>query len=72
MNAFSSVGMAQSANAFQSPIVRWGMPAMTTAIIVALAFLVIEDRTPRLAMLGVAAADLLVTPQILKRAARSA
>lgn len=45
------------------------MPAMTTAIIVAVAFLVIQDQTLRLLMLGVAAADLLVTPQILKRAA---
>ncbi|OYR58405.1 hypothetical protein [Halorubrum halodurans] len=63
--------MAQSANALQSPIVRWGMPAMTAAIIVALAFLVVEDQTLRLAMLGVAAADLLVTPQVLKRAARN-
>lgn len=45
---------------------------MTTAIIVAVAFLVIEDQTFRLMMLGVAAADLVVTPQILKRAARSA
>lgn len=64
--------MSQSANIFQSPVVRWGMPAMTTAIIVAVAFLVIEDQTFRLMMLGVAAADLVVTPQILKRAARSA
>lgn len=48
------------------------MPAMTATIIVAIAFLVVEDQTLRLAMLGVAVADFLVTPQILKRAARSA
>lgn len=42
---------------------------MTTAIIAAVAFLVIEDQTLRLMMFGVAAADILVTPQILKRAA---
>lgn len=64
--------MSQSANIFRSPVIRWGMPAMTTAIIVAIAFLVVEDQTLRLAMLGVAVADLLVTPQILKRAARNA
>ena len=63
--------MSQSANMFRSPVVRWGMPAMTATIIVAIAFLVTEDQTLRVAMLGVAAADLLVTPQILKRAARS-
>lgn len=45
---------------------------MTTAVIVAIAFLVVEDQTVRLAMLAVGAADLLVTPQILKRAARNA
>lgn len=48
------------------------MPAMTAAVIVAIAFLAIEDQTLRLAMLGVAVADFFVTPQILKRAARSA
>lgn len=64
--------MAQSPNLFRSPLFRWGLPAMTTAIIVAIAFLLVEDRTLRLVMLAVAAVDLLVTPQILKRAARNA
>ncbi len=64
--------MSQSANVFRSPVVRWGMPGVTATIIVAIAFLVVEDQTLRLAMVGVAAADLLVTPQILKRVARSA
>ncbi len=63
--------MSQSANVFRSPVVRWGVPAMTATVIVAIAFLVVEDQTLRLAMLGVAAADFFVTPQILKRAARS-
>lgn len=61
--------MAQSPNLFRNPLFRWGLPAMTTVMIVAIAFLVVEDRTLRLAMFAVAAADLLVTPQILKRAA---
>lgn len=72
MHIFKSLGMSNSANIFQSPIVRWGMPAITTAIIVAVALLVIQDQTFRLVMLGVAVADLLVTPQILKRAAQTA
>jgi len=44
---------------------------MTTAIIIVIAFLVIEDQTLRLIMLGVAAVDILVTPQILKLAAQN-
>lgn len=63
--------MSQSVNLFQSPVVRWGMPLMTTVAIIAIAFFIIEDRMLRLAMVGVAAVDLLVTPQILKRAARN-
>jgi len=63
--------MSQSANLFQSPAVRWGMPLMTTIAILAIALFIIEDQIVRLAMVGVAAADLVVTPQILKRAARS-
>jgi hypothetical protein len=70
--AFERWHMAQSANLFRSPFFRWGMPAFTTAVIVVIAFLVVEDRTLRLAMLAVGAVDLLVTPQILKRAARNA
>lgn len=45
---------------------------MTTVIIVAVAFLLIEDQTLRFLLLGIAAMDILVTPQILKRAARNA
>ena len=63
--------MSRSANLFKSPVVRWGMPLMTTVAIIAIALFIIEDRILRLAMVGVAAADLLVTPQILKRAARN-
>jgi len=45
---------------------------MTTVIIVAITVFLIEDQMLRLLMLAVAAVDLLVTPQILKRAARNA
>lgn len=69
MSAWELSGMSQSANIFRSPVVRWGMPAMTATLIVAIAFLVIKEQALRLAMLGVAAVEFLVTPQILKRAA---
>jgi len=69
---FERCYMAQSGTLFRNPLFRWGMPAFTTAVIVAIALLVVEDRTVRLAMLAVGAVDLLVTPQILKRAARNA
>ncbi|ELZ41635.1 hypothetical protein [Halorubrum tebenquichense] len=64
--------MAQSANVFRNPLFPWGIPATSTATIVAVAFLLVDDRTVRLMMLAVAAVDLLVTPQIPKRPARNA
>lgn len=64
--------MAQSPNLVRSPLFRWGLPAMTTVIIIAITVFLIEDQMLRLLMLAVAAVDLLVTPQILKRAARNA
>jgi hypothetical protein len=66
-----STTVSVQATLFRNPLFRWGMPAATAAIIVAVAFLLVEDRTLRLAMLGVAALDFVVTPQILKRAARA-
>lgn len=63
--------MTQSSNLFRSPLFRWGIPAMTTILVVAIAVLFIEDRTVRLMMLAVAAVDIIITPQVLKRVARS-
>lgn len=63
--------MAQSANLFRSPLFRWGVPAMTTTLVVAIAVLVVKDQALRLMLLAVAAVDILVTPQVLKRVARS-
>lgn len=63
--------MTQSSNLFRSPLFRWGIPAMTTILVVAVAVLSIEDRTVRLIMLAVAAVDIIITPQVLKRVARS-
>ncbi|WP_241989472.1 hypothetical protein [Halorubrum sp. SP9] len=45
---------------------------MTSLIIAAIALLIVDDRLLRILMLVIAALDLLVTPQILKRAARNA
>jgi len=41
---------------------------MTAVVIVAMAFLIIEDQIVRMAMLLVAAVDIVVTPWVLKRA----
>lgn len=64
--------MSQQPELFRSTVFRWGMPAMTSLIIVGIAFLLIEDQMLRILMLLIAALDLFVTPQILKRAARNA
>jgi hypothetical protein len=48
------------------------MPAMTSLMVVGIAFFIVEDQMVRVLMLLVAALDILVTPQILERAARSA
>ena len=64
--------MAQSPNLFRNPLFRWGLPTMSALVIVATAFFLVDDRMFQLMMFAFAAADLLVTPQILKRAARNA
>jgi len=50
-----------------SPIVYYGIPLVQAVVIAALAFTVL-DGTVRLAALGVAVLDVLIAPQILKRA----
>lgn len=60
--------MSGQATLFHNPLFRWGMPAATATIIVGIAFFLIEDQTLRLLMLAIAGLDLVVTPQILKRA----
>jgi len=64
--------MSQQPGILRSPVFRFGMPAMTSLIIVVIALLLIEDQIVRILMLLIAVLDLLVTPQILKRAARNA
>lgn len=64
--------MSQQAELFRNPLFRWGMPAMTSLMVIGIAFFVVEDQMVRVLMLLVAALDILVTPQILERAARSA
>ena len=51
----------------QNPVVHYGLPAINAVVIALIAF-VLLDETVRLAALGVAV-ELLVVPQVLKRAA---
>ncbi len=60
--------MAEQQNLLLNPFFRYGMPAMSAVVIVAMAFLIIEDQIVRMAMLLVAAVDIVVTPWVLKRA----
>jgi len=52
----------------QNPVVHYGLPAINAVVIALIAF-VLLDGTVRLAALGVAAVEVLVVPQVLKRAA---
>ena len=51
----------------QNPLVHYGMPAMSAGVVVVVA-LTLLDGTMQLAALGIASIEVLVTPQILKRA----
>lgn len=53
---------------FQSPLVRYGIALPSAALAVAIGFFVF-DGIPRLFAFGLAAMEVLVLPQILKRAA---
>ena len=64
-------GMSEQATLFRNPVFRWGMPATTAILILGMAFLFIEDQTLRLLMVAIAGMDLVITPQILKRAAQA-
>ncbi|MFB6298158.1 MAG: hypothetical protein ABEH56_06530 [Salinirussus sp.] len=57
-------------NPLANPIVRHGIGVTGAAVVAAVALLYL-DGTVRLAALAIAALDLIVTPQILKRAAQS-
>lgn len=52
---------------FQNPIVRYGLPAVNAAIIAVIAFVLLEG-TVRWVALGIAVLEVLVVPQVLKRA----
>jgi hypothetical protein len=53
---------------FENPAVGYGIGAMGAATIAVVALVFIDDQTLRYALLAIAVLDLLVTPQILKRA----
>ncbi|ERH06413.1 MAG: hypothetical protein J07HN4v3_02029 [Halonotius sp. J07HN4] len=52
----------------RNPIFRWGVGGAGAIVVAAIAFLVL-DGTAQLVAYFIAAMDLIVTPQILKRAA---
>jgi hypothetical protein len=64
--------MTEQQNLLTNPYFRYGQAAMSAVVIAAMAFLVVEDGTMRMLMLSIAALDVVVTPQILKRAGENA
>lgn len=58
------------ASVLENPVVHYGVPIVNAAIIVAIA-LTLLDGTVRWVALGIAAVEVVVTPQILKRAGQS-
>ncbi|WP_199723043.1 hypothetical protein [Halobellus sp. Atlit-38R] len=52
---------------FDSPVVRYGLSLVNAAIIAIIAFVLLEG-TIRWVALGIAALEIVVTPQILKHA----
>ncbi|GCF14851.1 hypothetical protein Harman_27860 [Haloarcula mannanilytica] len=56
---------------FENPIVHYGIPLVSAAVVAAVAFLFLEG-TIRYVALGIAALEVVVTPQILKQAASNA
>jgi len=57
---------------FQNPLLRWGIALLDAIVIAAIAIVFVEDRTLQLMLFAVAAAGLVITPMILKRAAMEA
>ena len=64
--------MTNQDNLLLNPLFRHGIAAMSTLAIIAVAFLAVESNRLRMAMLAVAVIDLIVTPQVLKRAGEQA
>lgn len=62
--------MSQQARLLQNQLFRLGIPAITSLIVAGVALRIVEDQTLQIVMLLVAAFDLVVTPQILRRSAR--
>jgi len=60
--------MADQQNLLLNPFFRYGMPVMSAVVLVAVAFLIIEDQIVRMTVLLVAAVEIFVTPWVLKRA----
>jgi len=58
----------ESTNLLLNPLFRYGVSAMSAAVLVVVALFVIDDQLVRYVVLAVAASELVVTPQILKLA----
>lgn len=54
----------------EKPIIRYGYPLVTAAIIVLIAFTLL-DGTIKWVALGIAVLEIIITPQLLKRAAEN-
>jgi hypothetical protein len=64
--------MTEQANLLSNPLFHYGVPAVSATIVVAVAFLFFDSRLFRILALVIAAAELVVVPQILKRAGAQA
>lgn len=60
--------MTRNDNLLSNPVFRHGQAVMSALLIAAVAFYFVDDTVVRAAMLLVAAVDVVVTPQVLKRA----
>ncbi|MCU4743318.1 hypothetical protein [Natronoglomus mannanivorans] len=61
--------MSQVLSLFRSPLFRWGIAVFDAALVAAAGFFIVEDETVQLLVYAFAAAGLVLTPLILKRAA---
>ena len=64
--------MSGNDNLLLNPAFRYGQAVMSALLVAAIGFYFIEDTFIRAVMLLIAAVDLVVTPQVLKRAGQQA
>jgi hypothetical protein len=64
--------MTEQQTLLSNPLFHYGMPAMSAAIVLAVGFLFFEPGLVRNVVLLIAALELVVAPQLLKRAGEQA